>query len=357
MNNNNLPANERVFVRNSIEASMRIGFVALLVFWSFDIVKPFIIPLVWGIIIAVAVYPHYLQLQTALGERKVLAASIHTLFIMILLIMPTILLAGTLVESVQLLAKGLDSGALAIPPPPESIGSLPFLGEPLMNFWHLAARNHEAAMQQIEPHFQMVSSWLLTTAEQTSLGILQFIVAIIISGYLLARAKNGQQFTLLILERFVGEQAQKVIDLVYAIVHSVALGIVGVAVIQAILAGLSFIVVGVPFAGLWAILCLLLSVVQIGIAPVVIPIIIYLFYSADTFTAVVFLIWSIPVTLMDNFLRAFFFSRGVKTPMVVVFMGSIGGFIASGIVGLFTGAVILSLSYGLFMNWVREGSR
>jgi predicted PurR-regulated permease PerM len=226
-----------------------------------------------------------------------------------------------------------------------------------MKFWHLAARNHEAAMHQIEPHLQGVSSWLLSTAEHTSLDILQFIVAIMISGYLLARAKSGQQFTLLILERFVGERGQKVIDLVYAIVHSVALGIVGVAVIQAILAGLSFIVVGVPFAGLWAVLCLLLSVVQIGIAPVIIPIIIYLFYSADTFTAVIFLIWSIPVTLIDNYLRAIFFSRGVKTPMVIVFMGSLGGFMASGIVGLFTGAVVLSLSYGLFMHWVKEGSR
>ena len=183
------------------------------------------------------------------------------------------------------------------------------------------------------------------------------MLAIIISGFLLLQAKRGQQFTLLIVKRFVGERGEQLTNLVQTTVRSVALGILGVAAIQSILAGLGFIVAGVPAPGLWALLCLLLSVVQIGITPIVIPIIIYLFYSADTFTAVAFLIWSIPVGLMDNILKPIFLSRGVKTPMVIIFMGAIGGFLSSGIVGLFIGAVILSLSYALFMDWVKEGGR
>lgn len=337
---------------------MRIGFVALLIFWSYDIVKPFIIPLVWGVILAVAFYPNYLKLQASLGERKGLAACLYTFFILILLILPTVLLASSLLESFQSFQKGIDSGAIALPLLPESVRSWPILGEPLMKFWTLAARDHSAAsVQQIEPYLQTVGSWLLSSVEQTGLGIMEFLVAIIISGFLLAHAKSGQHFALEIVQRFVGERAEQVISLVQATVHSVALGIVGVAVFQAILAGVSFIVVGIPAAGLLAVICLLLSVVQIGIAPVIIPIIIYLFYSADMFTAVAFLIWSIPVTLIDNFLRAIFFSRGVKTPMTVVFMGSLGGFMASGIVGLFIGAIILSLTYELFMDWVRQGNK
>ena len=355
--NNDPQENGRIFVRNSVEASISIGLVAMLVFWCFVYIKPFVTPIIWGVIIAVAIYPVYQRLLAALGDRQGLAATLYTVFFLIILIVPTVLLAGTLVESVKYLATGFGNGTLAVPPPPESVGSWPLVGEPLVEFWSLASENIKEALQQIAPHLKVVGSWLLSTAGGTGLGILQFMVAIIISGFLLAKAKSGQHFALIIVKRFAGERGKQIIELVEATVRSVALGILGVAAIQAILAGLGFMVAGVPAAGLWALLCLLLSVVQIGILPVVIPIIIYLFNTADTFTAVAFLIWSVPVSLTDNILKPIFLSRGVKTPMAVIFIGAIGGFLASGIVGLFIGAVVLSLGYELFMNWVKEDNQ
>jgi predicted PurR-regulated permease PerM len=356
MNNSNQPKNERKFVKYSLEAAIQIGLVGILLFWCFDIVKPFITPIIWGIIISVAIFPHYLHLQNALGDRHGLAASLYTLFILILFIVPAVLLAGTLVESVQFIAQGFGDNILTIPPPPESIRTWPVVGDPLMKFWTLATENHEAALQQIAPHLTVLGSWLLLATEEISLDILQFMVAILISGYLLAHAKSWQHYTLVIVKRFSPERGEQIIRLAENTVRSVALGILGVAGIQSILAGLGFIVAGVPAAGLWALLCLLLSVLQIGIALIVVPIIIYMFYSADTFTAVVFLIWIVPVTFIDTFLKPILLSRGVKTPMAVIFMGAIGGFLASGIVGLFIGAVILSLGYELFLDWVREGN-
>ena len=357
MNNSNLPANNRQFVRNSVEAAISISLVVLLVYWCFDIVKPFITPIIWGIILAVAICPLYLRLQVILGGRQSIAAVLCTLFLLVLVIVPTVLLTDSLVESVQYLAQGFGNGTLTIPPPPESVGSWPFVGKPLVKFWSLASENIEAALQQIAPHLKVVGSWLLTTAEHTGLGVLQFMVAIIISGFLLPQAKSRKRFALLIASHFIGEKGEPLIDLAQATVRSVALGVLGVAAIQSILAGLGFVVAGVPAAGLWALLCLLLSIVQVGIALVVIPIIIYMFYHADTFTAVAFLVWIIPVTFIDTFLKPILLSRGVKTPMVVIFLGAIGGFLQSGIVGLFTGAVILSLSYALFMNRIKEDSQ
>lgn len=356
MNNSKQPTYDRQFVRNSVEAAISTGLVAILIFWCFDIVKPFITPIVWGIIIAVAIYPLYLRLQAILGGRQKLTATLCTLCFLILLIVPAALFAESMIESVQFLAKGFGNGSLTIPPPSARIGSWPLVGKPLVEFWTLASENIEAALQQIAPHLKVVGGWLLLTAEQTGLGILQFIVAIIISGFLLAQAHKGQQLTRLIVNHFVGEQSKALIELAEATVRSVAAGILGVAAIQSILAGLGFIAAGVPAAGLWALLCLLFSVLQIGIALVVIPIIFYLFHSADTFTAVAFLIWIIPVTFLDTILKPILLSRGVETPMAVIFLGAIGGFLASGIVGLFIGAVILSLSYALFMNWVTERS-
>ncbi|HEY5140866.1 MAG TPA: AI-2E family transporter, partial [Methylococcales bacterium] len=145
-------------------------------------------------------------------------------------------------------------------------------------------------------------------------------------------------------------------DLAEATIRSVANGILGVALIQSLLAGLGFMVAGVPAAGLWALLCLILSIAQIGTAPILIPVIIYLFYTADTFTAIAFLIWCIPLSLMDNVLKPILLGRGVKTPMAVIFIGAIGGLLSSGVIGLFIGAVILSLGYNLFLLWLNPDS-
>ena len=133
-------------------------------------------------------------------------------------------------------------------------------------------------------------------------------------------------------------------------------GFLGVAIIQGLLAGAGFMVAGVPGAGLWAFLCLFLAIIQIGIAPVVIPVIIYMFYNADTLTAGLLMVWLILVMLSDNFLKPILLGRGAPVPMLVVFLGSIGGFISMGFIGLFIGAVILSLGFKLFQAWLKINS-
>jgi predicted PurR-regulated permease PerM len=230
------------------------------------------------------------------------------------------------------------------------------IGEPLAKFWLLASENIHSALQQLTPVLKVIGSWLLSAATGAGIAILHFIVAIIIAGILLANASSGNRVARAITYRLADEKGADFADLAEATVRSVANGILGVAVIQSLLAGLGFMVAGVPAAGLWALLCLILSVAQIGIAPVVIPIIIYLFYTADTFTAVAFLIWSIPLSLIDNILKPILLGRGVKTPMAVIFIGAIGGLLSSGVIGLFIGAVIFALGYELFLLWLNTDS-
>jgi predicted PurR-regulated permease PerM len=139
-----------------------------------------------------------------------------------------------------------------------------------------------------------------------------------------------------------------------AVVRSVSRGILGVALIQALLAGLGMLVAGVPAAGLWALVVLLLATIQIGAFPVLLPVMIYLFYSADLGTAVLFAIWSLFVGSIDNVLKPILLGRGVSVPMVVIFLGAIGGFIGGGIIGLFVGPVVLVVGYELFLAWLAE---
>ena len=273
---------------------------------------------------------------------------------LILLIGPTVMLAGTLAESAQGLAARLNRREPGDPPPPESIGSWPLIGEPLERFWRLASVNVDAALAEITPQIAAFGRWLLSTVAELGLGVLQFILAIIIAGVFLANAQGGGHAARAIAMRFAGERGADYADLGQATVRSVARGILGVAVIQSLLAGLGFLAVGVPAAGLLALVCLLLAVVQIGPAVVLIGTVIYVFSTADTFTAVIFLIWSIFVGLIDNVLKPVLLGRGVKVPMVVIFVGAIGGFLASGIIGLFVGAVVLALSFTLFKAWLTE---
>ena len=198
---------------------------------------------------------------------------------------------------------------------------------------------------------------LLSTAADAGVGILKFVVSIIIAGVLLAKADGSQQAAVAFCTRLAGERGIKFVELAGATVRSVTTGILGVAIIQAVLGGLGCLVVGVPGAGLWALLVLLLAVVQLPTILVLGPIIVYVFTTSSTIAAVVFAIWSIFVGISDAILKPLLMGRGVDVPMLVIFIGAIGGFMTSGIIGLFVGAIIFSLGYKLFLLWLNSDAQ
>jgi predicted PurR-regulated permease PerM len=153
-----------------------------------------------------------------------------------------------------------------------------------------------------------------------------------------------------------GEHGSLLADLAEATVRSVTRGILGVALIQALLSGVGLLVAGVPGAGIWAVLCLLLAVMQLPILLVLLPIAIYVFSYASTVGAVAFLVWSIAVGVSDTFLKPMLLGRGIDVPMLIIFVGAIGGFITTGIIGLFLGSIVLAVSYKLFLVWLEGES-
>jgi predicted PurR-regulated permease PerM len=348
---------DKAFFNRAVETTIRIGLIAVLAVYCFQIIRPFIIPVVWGVIIAVAVYPNFLRLQRALGDRRSLSATVFTVLALVFLITPTVMLSDTMVGGATGVAKSLSEGSLSIPPPPENVAGWPLIGAPLQKFWSLASVNLEAALSQIGPQLKVVAKWLLSAVAGVGVGMLQFVVAVVIAGVLLAHGEAGKRAAQAIATRLASEHGAEFADLARATIRSVARGILGVALIQSLLAGLGFLAIGVPAAGLWALLCLLLAVVQVGIFPIVIPVLIYVFSTADTVTAVLFLIWSIFVGALDNILKPILLGRGVNVPMAVIFVGAIGGFLVSGIIGLFVGSVILVLGYELFLVWLYGATR
>ena len=356
MNQTDKMTQEKSYMELATDIAIRIGVLALLIAWCFQILRPFITIVIWGAIIAIAFYPVCKKLRDLLGGRIKLAASIMTVITLLLIIFPSIKMVGSLVDGMTYLNDKIQSGEIKVPPPPENIDSWPVIGKPLMSRWHEASVNPKATLTRYVPQIKTVSLRLLEFAMSTSMGLLQFTLSIVIAGVLMANAKGGGNLVRELFVGLAGERGSDFADISTITIRNVVKGILGVAIIQGLLAGAGFMVAGVPGAGLWAFLCLFLAIIQIGIAPVVIPVIIYMFYRADTLTAGLLMAWLILVMLSDNFLKPILLGRGAPVPMPVIFLGSIGGFISMGFIGLFIGAVILSLGFKLFQTWLKISS-
>jgi predicted PurR-regulated permease PerM len=305
----------------------------------------------WGIIVAIAVYPGYRQLQRVLGGRGVLAAVLVSLLLLALLIVPVVLLAGTLIGGIQTLAAHLKEGTPIIPPPPAGVETWPFVGVPLKSAWSLASTNTAAALRSFAPQIKAIVPGLLAASTGLGLTVLQFALSIIVSGVLLANSRAAADAAQSLANRIFGDKGSEFEQLIGATVRSVTIGILGVALIQSVLAALGFLVAGLPGAGLWAVVFLVAALLQVGTL-VLIPAVIYVFATSSVTKAVIFMVWCLIVALVDNTVKPLLLGRGVAVPIAVVFLGAIGGFVAMGLIGLFVGAIILSVGYKLFIAWL-----
>ena len=355
MSTHSVPSNDQ-FVRNALEAAVRIGVLFLILTWCFQIARPFISIIVWGIIIAVATFPVYNRLKSRLGGRNKLSAALMSLLLLLLLVGPCIMISEVMIENVQSVSTHIEDGSLDIPPPPSEVAEWPFVGESLHRIWSLAATNLEQALTVVEPQLKAAGKWLLGAAAGAGLTILGFIAAIIIAGILLSNSEGGAKLAQDFTVRLTGDPHTRLTRLAENTIRSVAKGVLGVAFIQSVLAGIGLVLAGIPGAGLLAFLCLLLAVIQLPVGLILIPAAVYMFYTADTLSASIFLVYALLVSGSDNVLKPLLMGRGVSTPIAIILIGTIGGMLLSGIIGLFIGAVILALGYELFMAWLADGN-
>ena len=348
------PAHDKDYLSRALEVSIRVGLLILLLVACFLILRPFLTLTAWGIVVAIAAYPAYRKLQGVLGGRGKLAAVICTVFLLAVLIFPVVLLTKTLVEGIHTLTVRLQNGTLTIPPPPPSIERWPIIGAPLKSVWSLASASSVEALRRFAPQIKTVIPALLSASAGIGVTVLQFVLSILVAGALLANAHGGSAVVRSLANRLFGDKGPEWEELAGSTIRSVTNGILGVALFQSVLASLGFLVAGLPGAGLWATIFLFSAVLQAG-ALVLIPAVIYMFTIASTAKAVIFLIWCIFVGVIDNVLKPLLLGRGVTIPTVVVFVGAMGGFIAMGIIGLFVGAIVLSVSYKLCLAWL-DGS-
>jgi predicted PurR-regulated permease PerM len=226
------------------------------------------------------------------------------------------------------------------------------IGKQISSVWTGASENIASLMTTLGPAAVDIGKWLLAAAGSLGMTVLVFFLSVIVAAVFLAYSERSSRMARRLAAKLAGEDGEGYVKAAESTVRSVALGVLGIAFIQSALAGLGMLVAGIPGAGFWAFVCLILAIVQIGGLPVLLPAAIYMFATSDTLSAVLFAIWVVIVGFSDNVLRPLLLGRGTDSPMLVVLIGSLGGMIASGIVGLFVGAVIFTLGYKLFLVWL-----
>lgn len=337
-----------------LQLALRFGTLALLFGWCFTIVRPFLTPLLWGLIIAIASHPVFTRMCVALHGRTAWAATVFVLLALALLVLPAVLLTDTLVASVKLLAHHMADGTLRVPPPPDSVKDWFLVGDPLHRFWLLASTNLDQAIGSVASELTWAGRWMVGSATGVLLGLAEFIIAIFVAAVLMANATSGQRIAGDVATRLAGAGGRGYADLAVRTIRSVTKGIIGVALIQSLLAGVGFLAADIPAAGLLALLCLIIAIVQLPLAIVLLPVAIYAFTILDPVPAVLFAIWCTGVSLIEHVLRPLMLGRGVDVPMLVVFIGAIGGLLSSGVLGLFVGPVVLALGYTLVLAWLQS---
>ncbi|MGK7908099.1 MAG: AI-2E family transporter [Synechococcus sp.] len=334
---------------------VRFIILALLAIWCFILVRPFIALILWGAVIAVVLYPAFLWLSRRLGNRQTLSAILLTLLGIAIILGPVSFIVSAIVSSIHALAASISDSSLQIPPPPPAISKWPLFGGALSDIWQQASNNLLLALEEYRNQLQALTTKLLALAGSAGLGILQFLLSTVIAAGLMLNANAiGAGLRRFIL-RLDPDRGEEFIFLAVTTVRNVTRGVIGIALFQTFLISIGLMLAGIPLAGILIVLCLILSIVQIGPGLVVLPAIVYAWISMGAIEALLFTLWMVVATASDNVLKPLLMARGLPVPMLVIFIGVIGGTLAHGIIGLFVGPVILALGYELLGAWVDRG--
>ncbi len=332
--------------------------LAALIGACFWIVRPFLGATIWATMIVVATWPSMLSLQARLGNRRAAAVAVMTAGLLLVLVVPLMLVVAALLENAERLAAWVESlSSVRLPPPPEVLGRVPFVGEQAVELWReVAEQGFGKLAERISPYAGILAQWLAGKVGGVGLVLLQFLLTVVIAAIMYASGEDAANGVLAFGRRLAGERGEAAIRLAGRAIRGVALGVVVTALVQSVLGGVGLAIAGVPFAALLTVVMFLLCIAQLGPLLVLAPAVVWVYWSGDSLWGTVLLAISVVAVTLDNVLRPVLIKKGADLPLLLVFAGVIGGLIAFGLIGIFVGPVVLAVTYTLLVSWVREGA-
>lgn len=323
---------------------------------SLWVLSPFLMAITWATMIVVASWPLLLTLQRRLGGRRWLAASILITSLFLLIFLPFVLAISTLLHnSADIIAQASSLKSLAVPEAPAWLAGLPFVGNKAAELWAQgAAMGAQGLAAKAAPYAGDMTKWFAARVGNLGMIMLQIALAIAISAILYMQGEVAAEALRRFARKLGGQRGVELIVLAAGAIRGVALGVGVTALVQALLGGIGLVLTGIPFTAVLTALMFMLCIAQIGVVPVLVPAIVWLYWSEQPGWATFLLVWMLIVVNLDNFLRPWLIRRGADLPLLLILAGVIGGLISFGLLGIFLGPLLLAVSYTLMSSWLQD---
>jgi predicted PurR-regulated permease PerM len=348
------PPQSRLFDASVVDLIIRVACLALLLYWTELIIAPFLPIMAWSVILAVVLYPGFVWCTKRLRLRPIAAAVLMTLASLAVLFGPITWLSLSLIASIRTFAHRLEAGHIPIPPPEAAVKNWPLIGGQLFELWQQASTNLDALLLHIGPELRPFAGTLLVFAGNSGISMLSFVTAVVLSGFLFMPGPALADKVRAAVRHIDAKHGDEFMHLTSATIRNLARGVIGVSLLQTLLLGIGLIVAGIPLAGLLSLCALILGILQIGVMIVVVPTLIWAWLTMSTTAALILTLYLVPVGFLDTILRPIVMAHGLKTPMLVILIGVLGGVLVHGMIGVFVGPVVLAIAWELLAAWTRD---
>ena len=330
-------------------------FLGGLIAACFWILRPFLGATIWAVMIVVATWPTLLRVQRAVGNRRWVAATIMSAVLLLVFFVPLSAAIAAIVGSLDDIAKwAVQWRGFQFPPPPAWLADVPLVGSRASELWQeTAAQGFEELWTQIAPYARGVTTWLL--AELGGFGILfvQLALTVVAAAVLYGYGEGAADWALRFGQRLGGQHGEAAVRLSAQTIRSVGRGVIVTALVQTMVGGFGLWLAGVPFATVLTALMFFLAVAQIGAALVLVGPVIWLYWSGSPGWGTFLLVITIIAATLDNVLRPVLIKQGAADiPLLLIFVGVIGGLIAFGLIGIFLGPLVLAVTHTLMRVWL-----
>jgi predicted PurR-regulated permease PerM len=320
------------------------------------ILRPFLGAMIWAATIVVATWPIMMRLETRVGGRRAVAAATMSVVLLLGFIVPLgTAITVLIVNSDRIIAWATSVASMHVPPPPDWVTRIPVIGPIIAERWREVLSAPTDVTATLSPYTKLLAAWLLGLVGGVASLAIDLLLIMAISAYLYARGDGAAEFLHRFAERLAGARGPRAVTLAGGAIRGIAMGVIVTAVIQALLAGIGLVVVGIPFAAILTVVAVFLAIAQIGVMPVLGPAVAWLYWTGSYGWATALLVWTLFVVSFDNVMRPILIRRGADLPLPLIFAGVLGGMIGFGVIGIFVGPVLLAVTYTLLSDWIESG--
>jgi len=330
-------------------------FIGGLMAATFWILRPFLGAIIWATMIVVATWPLMLTVQRRLGGRRWLAVTVMSFVLLLVLVVPLSAAIGAVVSHVDdIVDWAKHAREFKLPPAPSWLPDVPLIGERLIRLWNeVATQGVDVLRERIAPYAGDLTKWFVGQVGSFGAVFIQFLLTVIAAAVLYAHGEEAADWMLRFGARLGGERGEGAVRLSAQAIRGVARGVVLTALVQSLVGGLGLWIANVPFATLLTAVMFLLAVAQIGAVPVLAVAVFWLYWSGSPGMGTFLLVVTVIAGTLDNFLRPWLIKQGAaEIPLLLIFIGVIGGLIAFGLIGIFIGPLVLAVTHTLLSAWL-----